>query len=369
MRESKIDIAGYPKIINPDILTKIANRTQPMASMPYYDKSNDETKLYEEALIEKRFKEVCDTYARSAGINKIRITPKGIMTDIMQNAMLAMRYEKPHRAELITLAEEIIREQYNLGDDEVIFDLEIVDPGMCGLPGEMNKEKRVKSDFTQSTDPDVLKKRTINALSQGAAKKSHYIFHMYRDQMDKINPELCKAYQTSLIANDLVYYMLDDDALGGALCEGDDSANAGFVKLDFSGRIPKIIARAISFPLLIHEMTKGVISFLSVPGIQNMSQELVDDTDYVMAELWEIRFGPTIWTNFHTCIEPSDYDIKKLIIMELFKLDSEEFLTFMDNVMNTPDEAKKMIAKIVKTLRNKIVNYQLGESEDNEDDY
>jgi hypothetical protein len=366
MRKINIDIQGYPNIMDNTFLQKVANRKHPMAKLPSYSKKDEPTKYHEEHILESRFKELVDSYSNTFSVEKENIFWFEVMMNAGNNGMAAIMLEKPHRPKLIKLAEKIIREQYNLSEDEVLFDLEIVDPGQCKFPEEMNKNKKVDDDFEQTDDLDALKKRTINALSQGAAKKSHYIFHLYGEEMDKISKDLSTYYQKALIANDLFYYIMNDDMLSNMMDSDDDSANAGYVKLNFDGPIPVIEAKAINFPILIHEMTKGCISLFSVPGIQNMTQETIDETDFVMAELYEIRFGPTIWQSFHSAIDVDDYDVKKLIMVELFKKDSEEFHEFMNDVLNKPDEAQKEIKRIAKDIKMKIMNYEF-EKESNED--
>ena len=367
MRKINIDIQGYPKIMNDKFLRKVANRKHPMAKLPSYSKKDEPTKYHEEVIVESRFKELCDSYSNTFNRNKEEIGFFEVMMNTAANGMSAVRLEMPHRPKLIKLAEKIIREQYNLSKDEVLFDLEIVNPGQCSFPHEINKNKRVDEDYEQTEDLDALKKRTINSLSQGAAKKSHYIFHMYGEEMDKISPDLSTLYQKALISNDLFYYLLDDDMLADQLESDDDSLNAGYVKINFDGPVPVIEAKAINFPILIHEMTKGCITLFSIPGIQDMTQEIIDETDFVMAEIYEIRFGPTIWQSFHSTIDVEDYDIKKLIMVELFKKESEEFHEFMKDVLNNPEAAQKETKRIAKDIKMKIMNYEFEKQADEED--
>jgi hypothetical protein len=364
-RQSNIDLTGYPKLINNDILNKIANRRHPMAKMPYYHKKNEPQKLHEEDIIEDRFKGLVDSYTNTFGGSKEHINQIRVMMNAGANGMEIMRSEKPKRRELVSLVERIMREEFNIDRDEVLFDLEIVDVGSCELPDEMDTEKEIKDDFEQTDDFDILKKRTINAFSQGAALASHYIFHMYKNDFERICPDITPTYQRALIANDLFYFMLDDSSLQSQLCGGESGANAGYCRLNFDGDIPVIEAKAISAPILLHEVTKALITFFSIPGIQNMDKETIDETDYVMAELWDIRFGTTLWVNFHSLIDERDYDIKKLIFVEVFKMDSEMFVKdFMYNVMNKPELAKKEIDFIVRKIRNKITEYQFEKDSD-----
>jgi hypothetical protein len=368
MRNINIDLTGYSKIINKKILNRVANKKHTMANMPYYDKSNEPTKLYEEQLIESRFKELSNSYSRSFNTDITNIDPFDVMINAAKNGYMILSKEKPKRSELVKLAEKIGREQFNLSNDEVIFDLELVNPGDCSFPGEIDKEQKIEEDFVQSTDFDVLKKRTINALSQGSALKSHYIFHLYADEFNKLCPGITDNYQKALIANDLIYFTIDDDQFQSGLCSGDDSNNSGYCRINFDGDVPVIEAKAINTPILIHEITKAIITLLSIPGIQNMREDIADETDFIMSELWEIRFGANIWNNFHSLISVDDYDIKKLIIMDIFKIDSETFVNeFMYNVLNNPELAKKEINFMVKDIRKKISNYQFLNDSSNDD--
>lgn len=367
-RQPNVDLTGYAQLINEGILTKVANRTHPMANMPYYHRKNEPTKLHEEEIVEIRYKGLVDSYVNTFGGDVGNIHPMNVMMGAGMNQMMIMGLEKPKRSELIVLVERIMREEWNITPDEVIFDLEIVDVGGCSLPEEMDTKTEVPEDFEQSSDYDVLKKRTINVLSQGSALASHYIFHMYRNDFEHLCPDITNIYQKALIANDLFYFILDDDTLNNQLSSNDDSSNAGYCRLNFDGDIPVIEAKAISAPILLHEVTKALITFFSIPGIQNMDQETIDQTDYVMAELWDIRFGTTLWGNFHSIIDEVDYDIKKLIIVELFKMDSETFVKeFMYNVMNNEELAKKELKYIVTSIRNRIMEYEFEKNSDDID--
>jgi hypothetical protein len=367
-RNSNVDLTGYAPLINKSVLDKVANRTHPMAKMPYYHKKNEPTKLHEEEIIESRYKDLVDSYVNTFGGDTNNINPMAVMMNAGMNGMIIMREEKPKRFELVTLVECIMRNEYNISEEEVLFDLELVDVGGCSLPEDMDIETEVPEDFEQTTDWDILKKRTLNALSQGSALASHYIFHLYHNDFELIIPNITNFYQKALIANDLFYFILDDDSLNSQLASGDDNSNAGYCRINFDGDVPVIEAKAINAPILLHEINKALITLFTIPGIQNMDQDVIEETDYVMAELWDIRFGSTIWSKFHSIIDINDYDIKKLIITELFKIESETFVKeFMYNVMNNEELAKKEVKYIVKNIRNRIMEYEFEKDSDDID--
>lgn len=368
MRKINIDLRGYPNVINPTLLKRISNRANPMAKLPCYPTNNEPVKLHEEVIIERRFKELCDSYAQTFNVDTEQINPMQVLLSFDGLFKRAKRFETNHNEALIKLAERIIREEYNLSKDEVIFDIELVEPGECKLPEEMNRTKTIRDDFEQTTNIEALKKRTINSLSQGAALKSHYLFHLHRDELTTISDDLPTAYQQLLITNDLFYYLLDDKMYEDMIAGDDSTNNAGYVKLNFDGDIPVIEVKALCFPILLHELTKGCISLFSIPGIQDMGKEVVEETDFVMAEIYEIRLGPTIWEDFHSVIDPDDYDLKKHILIELFKKPAEDFHEFMKNVTVNPEIAQKEVKSIVKVVRERIMNYQFEKAQDNNED-
>ena len=344
-------LTRYKNLIDPELLVRVNNNTHTMADMPYYPKK------YELNLVETRYKELCDAYSKAFNKPLSVMTKMGVFMDCGKNGMEIILREKEHKDKLIALAEKIVREQFNLGEDEVKFNIDIFGCEGCEFHKDINITKKIPIDFKQSDNNDIIKKRTINALSQGAANKSHYIFHLYRDEIDTITPDISKYYQRAFTGNDLMYFIINDTMFSQYMVDGTTGINVSYVRLDFSEDIPIIEARGMNMPLLINEMTKGVISLLSIPGIQNMSKDVIDETDYVMSEMWEIRFGTTLWEAFHSNIDVDDYDIKKIIIMKIFEMPSDEFIRFMDAVINDPEESKKIVSKISKKIRIDKMNY------------
>jgi hypothetical protein len=361
MRNSGLQLGDYPNFIAKSTVTALTKRTHPLAKMPYYDQSTHPESWREEVIASERYKELVDSYCNTFGIDKSQLNPMEVMLSAGKNLMEATNKENGNRLKLCKLAEKIIREQWFIGKDEVIFDLEILEPGKIKLPEEINMESPLteeeKEELENEMEDEIVKRRTINALAQGASLRGHYLFHLYRSEIEEIVPDITDCYQKSLIANDLFYYLISDGMFQQQI-ESADSNNAGYVKLDFSGETPKIIAKAINLPILIHEMIKGIISLLSVVGLpEENTDKVIDYTDTIISELWDIRLFPIIWANFHALIDEEDYDIKKLILIDLFKRDAKDFIDFMSLLEHRPDYAKKEIKDIVKEKRMEIMEY------------
>jgi hypothetical protein len=366
MRKSGLQLGDYPNLIDRSIIEKLSTRNHPLGKLPYYDQSTHPESWREENIASERYKELIDSYSTTFQVPKEFISPMEVMMSAGSAMFSATNMESGKRVVLCELAEKIIREEWNLGYDEVIFDLEIMEPGTIELPEEMNMETPLTPEEKEEIENDeelvaeIVKRRTINAFAQGASLRAHYIFHLYRDDIEKIVSGITPYYQKSLIANDLFYYLIGDDMFQQQI-ESDNSNNAGYVELDFSGEIPKIIAKAMNFPILIHEMTKGIISLFSVAGLpKENAEKIIDYTDTIIAELWDIRLFPNMWGNLHGLINVDDYDIKKLILIDLFKKDAEDFIDFMSLVEHRPDYAKKEIEAIVKKKRMEIMEYNFS---------
>jgi hypothetical protein len=366
MRKSGLQLGDYPNLIAKSTIEKLSKRTHPLGKLPYYDQSTHPESWREEMIASERYKELIDSYSNTFQTPKELISPMEVMMSAGGAMFRATNMESGKRVALCDLAEKIIRDEWNLGYDEVIFDLEIMEPGTIKLPEEMSMETPLTQEEKEEIENDeellaeVVKRRTINAFSQGASLRALYIFHLYRDDIEKIVPDVIPFYQKALIANDLFYYLISDEDFQQQI-QSNDSNNAGYVDLDFSGEIPKIIAKGMNFPILILEMTKGIISLFSVAGLPKKdAKKVIDYTDTIIAELWDIRLFPTMWGNLHGLIDVDDYDIKKLILIELFKKDADDFIEFMSLVEHRPDYAKKEIDSIARSKRMEIMEYNFN---------
>lgn len=366
--ELKLKELGYPNLISKDTINKLSEKTQPLSDMPYYNKSQEPELWREESIALERYTDLIDSYSRTYDIDKLDITPMKVMMSASVANMIAMDKESNKKKELCLLAEKIIRDEWSLDNTEVIFDLELINHGGIELPEEVSIESPLteeeKLEVESELSNEIVKRRTINALTQGAALKGHYIFHLYQEDIHEIAPDVVSYYQKALIANDLIYYISDNDAFKSNI-EANNNNNAGYVDLDFNGETPKIIVKAINLPILIHEMVKGILSLFSVVGLPNEEpKKIIDYTDTVMNELWDIRLSPVIWTNLNSLFHEDEKDFKKLVLIELFKKDPEEFIKFMGYLEKNTDLARKEVLNIINEKKRDIMEFEFNNSID-----
>jgi len=215
----------------------------------------------------------------------------------------------------------------------------------------------------QKLDLEKQKRRFINSLIQGSAKKAHYMYHLVNEKLNEINPDLVGLYSIVMSVNDLMYWIMPDmeGMIGGG---GAESAMAGKEELDLETDPPTIKATGLMFPILVHELYKGVMEYISAHGLPSdpeMADEVIGMEDTLPAEVWDLRLGPVIWEKFLEIYPDNFFDmeeqkrIKNYFYFKFVSLEAEEFLKLAKEILSGSqkgkDQVKKMVDDIVKQLK------------------
>ena len=185
-------------------------------------------------------------------------------------------------------------------------------------------------------------------MIQGAAKKCNHMFHMIDEELTNIDPRLPNKYSKMMSSADYMYYVIPKMEKG---------FTGGMVRVDFDGGKPKIIAEAITLPVLIHELVKGVMEILSAHGLPKdkmIGEYVIGKADFLAAEPWDMRLGPALWERFTAMIEPDDFHLKHHIYSELVSLPVKEFNVKMREIMGGTNSGKKIIKDIVDDVKNDL---------------
>ncbi len=251
-------------------------------------------------------------------------------------------------------AVQMIREQFNIPEDAVDFQAEITGlPQLGGRPivrGNMQYNKgnkrppRGKSE--EELKPEVTRRRLTNAMMHGAARKSQNLHHL-SDEVRDMDPSLNQDYSRIMAANDAMYWMMSDEQIES---EGRNGVHAGNVRLDLSNpEKPKIIAQGIVFPILLHELAKGVMELMSLwslPEDKDVRDYVTDKTDHLEAETNDIRLGPHIWGKFVEQIPVDNHDVISLTFNLLQQLPTEEFNDIISGLANDQEQAKSRVRQL-----------------------
>lgn len=352
-------ISHKPEIkerMHPDLEKQLRERKTSLGDHPIFP-HGDETN-FEEKIMAKRFKDVVDNYKKS--FNTDNIEEGRIMSEGMMRLDECIKMESGNSSELEKLAEQLIREEYDMSEEDVEIICELVPRGEISLEGNLkeNAPTPYEMDFDSHDDiekanNEVYKRRFLNAMIQGAAKKSTYMYHLVDKQLTKINPRLIPVYNQMMAAADYMYYTVPKIENGEV---------GGVVKVKFPqfiGDRPVIYAQAYVFPVLLHELVKGVMELLASHGLSMNSkirEYTIKKADYLEAEPWDMRIGPALWERFTDAIPEEDFNLKHHIFSEISELPVPEFNKVMREIMAGTKSGKETVAKMVKRIKEDIEN-------------
>jgi len=103
---------------------------------------------------------------------------------------------------------------------------------------------------------------------------------------------------------------------------------------------PTIQARAICFPMLVHEIIKGLYELVSLQGFsgtKDQNQAVVDKVDKLENEPHDLKYGKYIYDALNNIYAESGYDdsrIREFFFAEVYQLGDQEFVDFVENALN-----------------------------------
>lgn len=333
-----------------------------------------EAQNYSEKIASQRFKEIINKVKRYHGVQNIS---PNMMQQMFQIMGEVSRIESNHKEALERLAVNIVSEEFDL--PEQMLEATLTPPGspLSIEPDEEDEEEEdYGSEFETPKQPksaqrmeelelEVDKRRVINALMQGAAKKGHYIFHMVADELDAIDPRLMGLYGKLMSLADFQYWVIPDSTMTGQVGgvekiewrkaekpeNKDEEEDMEDINVEEGDEIPVVVAKAWIFPLLVHELIKGTLELSAINWADghldfDEQKEVIEKADTPEGEIWGMRLGPGMWEKFIDCIGTENYDIKQWLFRELTKLPANEFHSFMKEILSGSQKCKEVVKKL-----------------------
>jgi len=367
INEVPIDYEG-PERMDPSIERKITGKQTPYSEHPGMPKGDRD---FVELVSSKRFKDSVDTVRRYLGTT----APLQGANPLMQLMMMAMqslqqvmRIEFRNKEYLENLAVDLVKKEMGIPEGAMQFDAKLIQGPLSSQEGMRTqptkpKEEDVKKAFKHQDDIEEFvdefekfnlekaKRRFINSLIQGASKKGHYMFELVRDELDRLDPQLVNLYGVNQSLMDHLYWVMPDMESMAASGEG----QLGQTKVDAQTDPPTVIARAATFPLLIHELIKGIYEIFGTHGLPDdprQAEMVMGSEDTLPAEIWDMRLGPIFWEKF-TAAYPLDLfeddkkQIQHYLFMRFSKLDAKEFMKVAKLILKGDPQGEKFIKRLV----------------------
>ena len=288
---------------------------------------------------------------------------KNLMQTMMRSQELLSQIieaESDYRIELAMIAEIMAREAYPILDyANVKIDAKIVSMGQVQ---QNEDEDEISIDEIPSTDTEAMekKRRIINGITQGASVRGTFGFLLFREHLDDLSPELVEKYNEIM---KLVFGIYDDEnaiAMMLAALGQKQNISGGSSEMVYDEEEDRFVikARAICFPMLFHEIVKGLYEIVGTEGFgtdKEQNKAIVGKVDKVSNEPRDFQYGKFIYdalSNLYNQSNIEDARVRELFFAEVYKLDDKNFLLFIENIINnklTPAQ-KKWAADTMKEI-------------------
>lgn len=264
---------------------------------------------------------------------------------------LIIKAETPFKDKLQELAISIIKDIYQVPD---YVDMKAFIQPRLSLDTEQDDDAVPFLDLTleqKNKMRDEIQKRVIlNGLVHGSSMHIWKgIYHLAIKELDSINPELKELYNYYTSTMGITIWMINPDEFQKTI--GDETQmTQGFNQLRFDREKKyggQIQAKGINFPVLLHELNKGVIDWLISAGIpQDYTEEELkyyySKADDYQNEPWHYTLSPSLWSELLDVARLDNEDIPKLI-SRLTKLSYEQLVDLFRLIQDNKEEATKKI--------------------------
>lgn len=351
---------GITERMAPELEEDLKKQNHSLGKHPIFPEGDECS--FEERIMVERFADVVRRYKRTHDVDSI--DNKNVIGEMMPLVYETMGLEAKHKKALQELAIKMIRDEYGMGEDVVEINAKLVsEVNMEGTkknptPTTVKDMQFESHDELVNANEEVYKRRFLNAMTQGAAKKCNHMFHMVDEELTKLDPKLPSKYSKMMSAADYMFYVIP---------KLEEGVNGGVVRVDFpSTKNPKAVinAEAMVFPVLIHELVKGVMELLSAHGLpkeQRIGEYVINKADFLAAEPWDMRLGPALWERFTRMIEPDDFHLKHHVYSELAALPVKEFNSKMKEIMAGTKQGKKLVQEIMDNVKSDLKEEEFNE--------
>ena len=404
--KEQLDYGNRPERMDPNLERKLASPENLYAQNPAMKKGPEDV----QRLVSNRFQKVAEKLSQVTGIDNLssQQTQGMIYQEMMRKLPSIMRIEGQHREELEELAKEAALEETEVPADwyeiEALLNRQPINTGNFRMKPEDEEEEEEDENETPEipsfdvedlTDEEILelekhKRNIINAIIQGAAKKGHYLFQKpdIKARLDEIDPSLYRDYLGIMAINDFLYFsmeqmieMMSQTGQGVAgkveLKDNDDEGEEGEEGEEKPDT--KIVAEGMIFPILCHEIIKGIEEGKGRHGLPkdpSLRQKVQGQVDVLSNEPMQLRIGPEIVEKIRLALPDEMYEDSNKGLINwfhtlLYQIPAQEFLEVIGQAISE-DESKvkkatarfKEIMREAQQLKSDFEDYQEEEGSD-----
>ena len=384
--KEQLDYGNRPERMDPNLERKLASPDSLYAQNPAMRKGAADV----QRLISQRFGKVADKLREVVGNRNIgsKQVQEMIYNEMMGKLRNIMSIEAAHKDELEQLAVDASLEEQevpegwyqiepHLGQQPDVSDFRYAPEEPKDDEEEEEEKLEIPSfDVEDLTDEEELelekhKRNIINAIIQGAAKRGHYLFQkpVIKARLDAIDPSLYRDYLGIMAINDFMYFTMEQmiemmsqtgQGVAGKVSlddadEEEDGEEGGEEQPD-----TKIIAVGLIFPILCHEIIKGLEEAKGRHGHSknpDIRDKVRGAVDVLSNEPMQLRIGPEIVEKFRHAMPDEMFDDSNKGLINwfqilLYQIPAQEFLEIIGNAISEDaSKVKKATARFREIMR------------------
>jgi hypothetical protein len=397
LNEAPVSYDG-PERMEPGIERQINQRETPYKEHPALPQDGDRD--YIEMITSKRFKDSVDKVRRFLGDT----TPiqgnnpmQGLMGSVMNGLQQIVSIESQNKEYLERLAVNLVIKELGIPEGSIQYDAQLIHrpqqaaQGMRTQPEEPEDEDVMDAfkkgeehteeleDFVDEFEKfnlEKAKRRMINSLIQGAAFKGGHMYVLVNDELNRLSPNLVNLYGVTQSLMEHLYWLypnMERMAGGGG-------GQMGQSEVDEETDPPTVKARAMTFPLLVHELVKGTYEIFGTHGLPDdprQAEMVMGAEDTLPAEVWDSRLGPIFWEKFTEAYPDKLFEddmkhIQHYLFVRFSKLSAPEFMRVAKLILQGDPQGsqfiQRMVNEIVEDLKKDEYEEKMGSSDDDDDD-
>ena len=300
-----------------------------------------------------------------------------------QSLMKVIQYEMDKKPQLEQEAIRLIRDKHP-GLSEEVVDIEATITGHPQMGGRPINKQNIRYEKGNTPPPEgysedelkseVTKRRLINGMAQGSARKTQNLHHLADDS--RVPAEMKREYAKLMAANDFVYWALDRETIRQ---QGRSGVHAGNVRVllpkETGTGKPKIVAEGMTFSILLHELEKGAKELIALHGTHEdmeVQRYVYDQVDNLDAEQDDIRLGVGIWEKISQFIDIENPNHEALLFHKLVSLPASEMNSLINGLLkeneNSVRKIQEMADEASEQLRAEEYEDAIGEYEDEDEE-
>jgi hypothetical protein len=378
LNEAPIDYEG-PERMEPGIERKITGKETPYHNFPAIPKMD---KDFIELISSKRFKDSVDKVRRYMGNTQViqgNNPLNQLMSTVMQSMQQIIGIQMRNKEDLEQLAIKLVKKEMGIPEGAMQFKAELVMQPMGAAKGmqsepELPSEEEIEEFMgdMENFNLERSKRRFINSLIQGAAFKGGHMYVLVSKELNNMDPSLLNLYGVSQALMEHAYWIFPDmEGMAGG-----GGGQMGQSEVDEETDPPTVRAKAVTFPLLVHELVKGVYEIFGTHGLPDdpKQQEMIlNAEDTLPSEIWDSRLGPIFWEKFMATYPMELFDedkkhIQHYLFMRFSALDAKEFFRIAQLILNDDPKGKQFIQRLVDGIVNDLKRQAYKEALPDEDD-